>query len=36
MQVMKHTSEEFTLTLKPMADITRSPKEGHQWPYKKF
>ena len=26
---------ESTLALKPRADITRSPKQGHQWPYKR-
>ena len=25
---------EPTLTLKPRGDITRSPKQGYQWPYK--
>ena len=24
-----------TLALKPRADITRSPKQGYQWPHKK-
>ena len=27
--------EGSTLTLKPRADITRSPKQGYQWPHKK-
>ena len=26
---------EFTLALKPRADITRSPKQGYQWPHEK-
>ena len=26
---------ESTLALKPRADITRSPKQGYQWPHKK-
>ena len=26
---------EPTLALKPRGDITRSPKQGYQWPYKK-
>ena len=34
-----HTSEKAckgsTLALKPMADITRCPKQGYQWPHKK-
>ena len=34
-----HTSEkackESTLALKPRADITRSPKQGYQWPHEK-
>ena len=34
-----HTSEKACkgsiLALKPMADITRSPKQGHQWSHKK-
>ena len=25
----------FTLALKPRGDITRSPKQGYQWPNKK-
>ena len=32
-QVRKHTRT--TLALKPTADITRSPKQGHEWPHKK-
>ena len=34
MQARKHASES-TLALKPRADITRSLKEGYQWPHKK-
>ena len=34
-----HTSEKAgmgsTLALKPRADVTRSPKQGYQWPNKK-
>ena len=34
-----HTSEKAckgsTLALKPRADVTRSPKQGYQWPHKK-
>ena len=26
---------ESTLALKPRADVTRSPKQGYQWPHKK-
>ena len=26
---------EPTLALKPRGDITRSPKQGYQWPHKK-
>ena len=33
-QARKHASES-TLALKPRADITRSPKQGYQWPHKK-
>ena len=33
-QARKHASES-TLALKPKADITRSPKQGYQWPHKK-
>ena len=25
----------FTLDLEPMANVTRSPKQGYQWPHKK-
>ena len=28
-------ARESTLALKPMADVTRSPKPGYQWPHKK-
>ena len=35
MQVTKHTSEGSTLALNPRADVTRSPKQGYQWPHKK-
>ena len=34
-QARKCASEISTLVLKPMADITRSPKQGYQWPHKK-
>ena len=34
-QATKHTSEESTLALKPRGDVTRSPKQGYQWPHKK-
>ena len=34
-QARKHTSEGSTLALKPRGDITRSPKQGYQWPHKK-
>ena len=34
MQARKHASES-TLALKPRADVTRSPKQGYQWPHKK-
>ena len=33
-QARKHASES-TLDLKPRADVTRSPKQGYQWPHKK-
>ena len=35
MQVTKHASEGSTLVLKPRAGVTRSPKQGYQWPHKK-
>ena len=31
-QARKRTSEKSTLALKPGADVTRSPKQGYQWP----
>ena len=34
-QVRKHTGKGSTLALKPRADITRSQKQGYQWPHKK-
>ena len=33
-QARKHASKS-TLALKPRADITRSLKQGYQWPHKK-
>ena len=30
----KNASEGSTMALKPMADITLSPKQGQQWHYK--
>ena len=35
MQVTKHASKGSTLALKPREDITRSPKQGYQWPHEK-
>ena len=35
MQARKHASERSTLALKPRADVTRSPRQGYQWPHKK-
>ena len=35
MKATKYTTEESTLVLKPMADITRNPKQGYRWPHKK-
>ena len=35
MQARKHASERSTLALKPRAEVTRSPKQGYQWPHKK-
>ena len=35
MQATKHASEESTLALKLRGDVTRSPKQGYQWPHKK-
>ena len=34
-QARKRASEKSTLVLKHKADITRSPKQGYQWPLKK-
>ena len=34
-QARLHASKGSTLTLKPRAGITRSPKQGNQWPHKK-
>ena len=34
-QATKHASEGSTLALKPRGDITRSPKQGYQWPHEK-
>ena len=34
-QARKHLSEGSTLALKPRADVTRSSKQGYQWPHKK-
>ena len=34
MQEKEHASES-TLAWKPRADITKSPKQGYQWPNKK-
>ena len=31
----ENASKGSTLTLKPRADVTRSPKQGHQWPHEK-
>ena len=31
----KKACKESTLALKPSADITRSPKQGYQWPYER-
>ena len=31
----KHASERSTLALKPRGDVTRSPKQGYQWPHEK-
>ena len=35
MQARKHVNERSTLALKPRADVTRSPKQGYEWPHKK-
>ena len=34
-QARKCASEKSTLALKPRTDITRSPKQGYQWPMKR-
>ena len=34
-QARKHTSKGSALTVGPGAGITRSPKQGYQWPHKK-
>ena len=34
-QARKHASKKSTLALKPRADVTRSLKQGYQWPHKK-
>ena len=34
-QVTKHASKGSTLALKPRRDITRSTKQGYQWPHEK-
>ena len=33
--VTKHASEGSILALKPSGDVTRSPKQGYQWPHEK-
>ena len=33
-EVRKH-AKGSTLALKPRADVTRSPKQGYQWPHEK-
>ena len=35
MQARECISEKSTLALKPRSDITRSPKQGYQWPHKR-
>ena len=35
MQARKCASEKSTLAFKPREDVTRSPKQGYQWPHKK-
>ena len=35
MQAGKHASKTSTLALKPRADVTRSQKQGNQWPHDK-
>ena len=34
-QVREHTKKGSTLALKPREDVTRSPKQGYQWPHEK-
>ena len=34
-QATKNASEGSTLALKPRGDVTRSPKQGYQWPHEK-
>ena len=34
-QARKPASEKSTLALKPTEDVTRSPKQGYQWPHEK-
>ena len=35
-QARKCASQKSNLALKPSADVTRSPKQGNQWPHKKY
>ena len=35
MQAMKHASEGIHSGFETRTDITRIPKQGHQWPHKK-
>ena len=35
MPLLSSNKAEPTLALKPRGDITRSPKQGYQWPHKK-
>ena len=35
MEPTKHTSKVSTVTLKPRPDVTRSQKQGYQWPHRK-
>ena len=34
-QARKHTKKGSTLALKPRVDVTRSPKQGYQWPHER-
>ena len=34
-QVRKLAKNGSTLALKPQVDVTRSPKQGYQWPHEK-